>query len=245
MLTPTQLHTLFELGAYAVGFQLFVRERRRFPTTAGLALSARLTLILGAILGAAVGARLSWWLQDPLTAFADFPDALALMQGKSILGGLLGGVVGVELAKWRLEVHESTGDAFVVPIIAGLIIGRIGCHLTGLSDHTAGVASALPWAHDFGDGITRHPAAMYEVLFLLLWSVLIALLAKRLHARGDRFRLLMLGYLCFRFGVEYLKPRPFAYPFGLSGLQWLCLGGVAYYAWQAQRIRRLVLEKIS
>jgi len=99
-LTPVQLHTLFELAAYAVGFQLFLRERRRFPTTADLALSIRLALITGAILGDAIGSRLSWWLEDPVFAFANFPDVVAMMQGKSMLGGLLGGVVGVEIAKW-------------------------------------------------------------------------------------------------------------------------------------------------
>jgi phosphatidylglycerol---prolipoprotein diacylglyceryl transferase len=237
-LTPAQLHTLFEATAYAVGFRLFLRERRRFATTAELALSTRLALIMGAILGAAIGSRLSWWLEDPLTAFAHFPDALALMQGKSILGGLLGGVVGVEIAKWRTGVRDSTGDAFVWPIVVALIIGRIGCHLTGLDDHTAGLPTRLPWAWDFGDGIGRHPTALYEIGFLLIWGSVLALLAARLNERGDRFRLLMLGYLGFRFGVEYLKPLPFAYPFGLSGLQWLCVAGMVYYVRYMPRILR-------
>ncbi len=236
---------MFELAAYAVGFQLFVRERRRFPTTAVLALPTRLALIAGAILGAAIGARLSWWLQDPHTAFANFPDVVALMQGKSILGGLLGGVVGVEIAKWRVALRESTGDAFVAPIIVALIIGRIGCHLTGLSDHTAGLPSTLPWARDFGDGIARHPTALYEIGFLMAWAGVIALLAPPLQARGDRFRVLMLGYLGFRCAIELLKPLPFAYPFGLSGLQWLCLAGIAYYLRSMPRILRTALEKTT
>ncbi len=222
-----------------------MRERRRFPTTAELALTPRLALIAGAILGAAIGARLSWWLQDPLTAFTNFPDVMALMQGKSILGGLLGGVVGVELAKWRVAVHESTGDAFVVPIIVALIIGRIGCHLTGLSDHTAGLPSALPWAQDFGDGIARHPTALYEIAFLMVWASVIAWLSPRLSERGDRFRLLMFGYLGFRCAIESLKPLPFAYPFGLSGLQWLSLAGIAYYSRSMPRMLRTTLEKTA
>jgi len=224
---------------------LFVRERRRFPTTAQLALPTRLALIAGAILGAAIGARLSWWLQDPMTASANFPDVLALMQGKSIIGGLLGGVLGVEIAKWRMGVHESTGDAFVVPIIVALIIGRIGCHLTGLSDHTAGLPSTQPWARDFGDGIARHPTALYEIVFLLLWAGVIAAVAPRLRERGDRFRLLMLGYLAFRGTIESLKPLPFAYPFGLSGLQWLSLVGIVYYLRSMPRMLRTALEKTA
>jgi phosphatidylglycerol---prolipoprotein diacylglyceryl transferase len=244
-LTAAQLHTLFEVAAYAVGFRLFLRERKRYSTTAGLALSARLTLIMGAILGAAVGSRLSWWLEDPVTAFAQFPDAMALMQGKSILGGLLGGVVGVEIAKWRMRVLDSTGDAFVWPIIVGLSIGRIGCHLTGLDDHTAGLPTQLPWAWDFGDGVGRHPTALYEIAFLIVWAGVIALLAPRLVHRGDRFRLLMLGYLGFRFAIEYLKPLPYVYPLGLSGLQWLCLAGMVYYLHYLPRILHAVLRQSS
>jgi hypothetical protein len=55
---------LFEPAAYAAGFRLTLRERRRLPTTAVLRLSVRLALITGAILGAAIGSRLSWWVQD-------------------------------------------------------------------------------------------------------------------------------------------------------------------------------------
>lgn len=244
-LTPTQLHTLFEATAYAVGFRLFLHERKRFATTASLALSTRLALIMGAILGAAIGSRVSWWLEDPVTAFAQFPNALALMQGKSILGGLLGGVVGVEFAKWRTGVHASTGDAFVWPIVVALIIGRIGCHVTGLDDHTAGLPTRLPWAWEFGDGIGRHPTALYEIGFLVVCAGVLALMAPRLTERGDRFRLLMLSYLGFRFGVEYLKPLPFAYPFGLSGLQWLCLAGMVYYVRSVPHFLRAVQGRNS
>jgi phosphatidylglycerol---prolipoprotein diacylglyceryl transferase len=244
-LTPVQLHMLFELAAYAVGFRLFLRERRRYPTTAVLSLSLRLALIAGAILGAAIGSRLSWWFEDPGAAFAHFPDAIAMMQGKSILGGLLGGVVGVEIAKWRTQVRESTGDAFVWPIIVALIIGRIGCHLTGLSDHTAGLPTNFSWAQDFGDGIARHPTALYEIVFLVVWAGVIALIATRLVERGDRFRLLLLGYLGFRFFIEYLKPIPHVYALGLSGLQWLCVLGTVYYLRYLPRILRTIFERPS
>ena len=46
----------------------------------------------------------------------------------------------------------------------------------GLLDPTYGVASTLPWARDFGDGIARHPVQLYEsasmalVLFAVLWG---------------------------------------------------------------------------
>jgi len=240
--SPAQVHLLFELLAYALGFQLFLHQRRRYPSTAALGRSAHLALLAGAILGAALGARLSWWLQDPQLAFADFPNAMNLMRGKSILGGLLGGVAGVELAKARIGLRESTGDAFVWPILLALAVGRIGCHLAGVSDHTAGLPTAAPFAFDYGDGVPRHPTALYEIAFLLACGGVIALLAPRLRERGDRFRLLMFGYCAWRLYVESLKPAPLLYPPGLSGLQWLAIAGLLYYLRSIPRIARHLLE---
>ncbi|MCC6561462.1 MAG: prolipoprotein diacylglyceryl transferase [Xanthomonadales bacterium] len=241
-MSPEQLHLLFELLAYALGFQLFLRQRRRYPSTATLAQPAQLALLAGAILGAALGSRLSWWLQDPQLAFAGFPDAMSLMRGKSILGGLLGGVAGVELAKARIGLRASTGDAFVWPILLALALGRIGCHLAGVSDHTAGLPTNAPFAFDYGDGVPRHPTALYEIAFLVAWGSVIALLASRLRERGDRFRLLMFGYCALRLYVESLKPTPLLYPPGLSGLQWLAVAGLLYYSRSIPRIARQLSE---
>ena len=73
-----------------------------------------------------------------------------------IVGGLLGGWAGVEIAKRVLRIRYSTGDLFVFPLVVGMSIGRVGCFLTGLDDHTCGTWTGLPWAVDFGDG-PRHP----------------------------------------------------------------------------------------
>lgn len=91
---------------------------------------------VGAIVGAALGAKLSFWFDDPLTAFANFPNLHHLLEDKSIIGALLGGALGVELAKKIAKVANSTGDAFVLPLTLGMCIGRAGCFLAGLGDHT-------------------------------------------------------------------------------------------------------------
>jgi len=54
-----------------------------------------------------------------------------------------------------------------VELVMGIAIGRVGCFLTGLPDHTYGVHSSLPWAVDFGDG-PRHPTQLYEIAFVML-----------------------------------------------------------------------------
>src|SRR5260221_11390397 len=76
------------------------------------------------------------------------------MSGKTIVGALIGGLIAVELAKHILGIKQRTGDLFAVPLCLGIAIGRIGCFLTGLEDHTSGVATSLPWGVNFGDVAT-------------------------------------------------------------------------------------------
>ena len=82
----------------------------------------------------------------------------------SIAGALAGGIVAVELWKLANGVRVSTGGALVLPICAGIVVGRLGCLFAGLPDYTYGMPTALPWAVDLGDGIGRHPVQLYEAL---------------------------------------------------------------------------------
>lgn len=236
--SPATLHLLFEIAAYAVGMRLFLRERRRLRTPALADRDATLWIVVAAALGAALGSKLAFWFDDPLAAFADFPNWRHLLGGKTIVGGLLGGLVGVESAKALLGVRTSTGDTFVWPLAVGMAIGRIGCFLAGLDDHTYGVTTTLPWGVDFGDGIPRHPTQLYEIAFLLAWATLVQLASARLPLPGDRFRAFMIGYLAFRLLVDAIKPVLYAYWPGLSGIQWLCIAGLTYYARHAARLMR-------
>ncbi|HEV2606576.1 MAG TPA: prolipoprotein diacylglyceryl transferase family protein [Xanthomonadaceae bacterium] len=242
-MTPIALHTVFEVLAYAVGFRLFLRERRRLAPPGLTSTDSSVAIGVGAIVGAALGAKLAFWIDDPLTAFANFPDWRHLLEGKSIVGALLGGLIGVEIAKRMSAVHASTGDAFVRPLAVGMMIGRVGCFLAGLPDHTYGNPTALPWGVDFGDAIPRHPTQLYEIAFLALWLWLLETRGRALTESGDRFRLLMMGYLLFRLLVDAIKPVPYGYAFGLCGIQLLCIAGLAYYLPQLPRIGRAMIAR--
>jgi len=239
--SPIALHTVFEVLAYAVGFRMFLRERRRLALPALTDPDRSVAVGVGAIIGAALGAKLAFWIDDPLNAFVHFPDWRHLLEGKSIVGALLGGLVGVELAKYLAGIKESSGDAFVRPLAIGMMIGRVGCFLAGLPDHTYGNPTTLPWGVDFGDGIPRHPTQIYEIVFLALWLWLLETRGSRLQRSGDRFRLFMVGYLLFRLLVDAIKPVPYAYAFGLCGIQLLCIAGLAYYLPQLSRIGRAMV----
>ena len=239
-MTPIALHTIVEALAYFVGFRVFLRERKRLALPV-LADSER-SLVIGAaaIVGAAIGAKLGYWIEDPRNAFADFPDGRRLFEGKTIVGALLGGLAGVELAKRAVGAQGSSGDAFALPLMIGIAIGRVGCFLGGLADHTYGNPTALPWGVDFGDGIPRHPTQIYEILFLVVLIAIVRARRRAFTVPGDRFRLFMAAYLAFRLAIDAIKPVPYAY-FGIfSGIQLLCIGGLCYYWRDLPRLGRIM-----
>ncbi len=224
-------HLVFDVLAYAVGFQLFRVLRRRQSTVPATTTYAGLWLLAGAIFGAAVGAKLLAWAEHPAVYVEPLASGQlhAWLGGKTVVGGLLGGWIGVELAKWANGIQSRTGDVFVWPLLVGMMIGRVGCFLTGLADMTHGVATTLPWGVDFGDGVRRHPTQLYEIAFLaLLGGVLFAL--RRRVPTGGLFRCFLGGYLLWRLGVEWIKPSPKGYA-GLSAIQWASLlGAIACFA---------------
>ena len=93
-------------------------------------------------------------------------QGLDLVDGKSVVGALVGGAACRRVDQAAHRRHASaTGDVFAIPLVVGIAIGRIGCFLTGLDDNTHGLPTSLPWAVDFGDGVPRHPAQLYESPF--------------------------------------------------------------------------------
>jgi len=233
-------HLVFETLAYFVGFRLYLWTRRKERLPAPQAM----WIIVGATLGAAIGSKLLFLLEDPAATWAHRTDWRWLMGGKTIVGGLLGGLIGVEWTKRLIGVTQSTGDDLVFPLITGMAIGRVGCFLTGLSDHTYGTPTTWPTGVDFGDGILRHPTQLYEIAFLLVLALFIWLVRRRvlLGARqlpdGALFQCFMLGYLLFRLLIDFIKPTPHPYG-GLNQIQLACILGIIYYITLVRRWRRV------
>lgn len=189
---------------------------------------ARWSIIVAAAVGAAAGAKLLYWLEDPWLTLEQWQNPLYLIGGKTIVGGLIGGLIAVEATKRWIGVQTRTGDLFAVPLALGIAIGRVGCFLTGLADGTYGNATTLWLGIDFGDGIPRHPTQLYEILFLVLLAATLTRVARRPPRLGDVFRVFMVGYLGFRLVVESIKPTP-TLGIGLSTIQWACVAALVYY----------------
>jgi prolipoprotein diacylglyceryltransferase len=58
-----------------------------------------------------------------------------------------------------------------LPLAIGIAVGRLGCFFAGLDDFTYGTPTTLPWGHDFGDGIARHPVQLYESAAMAAFAI--------------------------------------------------------------------------
>lgn len=222
-------HLVFEWLALAVGVQLYRWQRRRAGQPA-LLQPGSFAVAVGCILGAAIGNKLVFWIEMPHLWQSAMPEWRLIASGQSIVGGLLGGLIGVEVAKKLAGIRHSTGDQFILPLVAGTVVGRIGCFLAGLHDGTYGVPTQLPWGVDFGDGIARHPTQVYDMLFALALGALLWRGRATLRpASGLAFKLYLAGYLAWRLLVDGIKPVPYPYVFGLSGIQLVCVLALACY----------------
>jgi prolipoprotein diacylglyceryltransferase len=184
-------------------------ERQRLPYYAAL--------IVGALVGAYGLGTLNLWLSGQ-------PGI-----GRSIEGALFGAIVGVEAYKLVAGVRVRTGAIFALPLAVGIAVGRIGCFLAGMDDFTYGLPTDLPWGHDFGDGIPRHPVQLYESLAMTGFALvyLAALLRRRSWPLVTGFPLVVLFYGLQRFIWEFMKPYGAAFA-GLSLFQLMSLILIAY-----------------
>jgi phosphatidylglycerol:prolipoprotein diacylglycerol transferase len=220
-------HWIFEALAYAVAFQVYLALRRRRGDA--IDPSARWRVIAAAAVGAVLGSKLLYWFEDPPLTLAHWNDLSFLMSGKTVVGALIGGLFAVEWTKRQLGVVQRTGDLFAIPLCIGIAIGRIGCFLTGLEDHTAGSATSLPWAVNYGDGVLRHPTQIYEIVFVLALAVLLWTVSRKPFPDGHLFKIFMVGYFSFRLAIDFLKPDVRVF-LRLSSIQWACIAMLIYYS---------------
>lgn len=225
--TAQQIHFVFEWLAILGGVQVYRWIKRR-KGQAAITEGSSFTVLLGCILGAGLGNKLVFAIEYPQLWSQQGWHILA--QGQSIVGGLLGGLIGVEIAKKISGVQHSTGDDFILPLIIGTIIGRIGCFLAGLHDSTFGLPTTLFWGIDFGDGIARHPTQIYDMLAVsglgwLLWLNKVRLT----QVSGLSFKFYLAGYLIWRVLIDGIKPVSYAYWLNLSGIQWVCVFALLLY----------------
>ncbi len=220
------IHLVLEYLAFFVAFRYYVVLRRK--SIDSISTNNRLSIILGAALGALIGSRVVGILENPVFELSQ-QNLIQLLNTKTIMGGLFGGLLGVELAKTYIGETQSSGDLFVFPIILGIFIGRIGCFLSGINEFTYGKETSFFTGIDLGDGLLRHPTSLYELVFLIALFFGLKQLQNNSNLKnGDLFKWFMILYFTFRFCIEFLKPNVF-FVFGLSTIQILCVVCWVYY----------------
>ncbi|MCP4702805.1 MAG: diacylglyceryl transferase, partial [Gammaproteobacteria bacterium] len=106
---PHLLHAIFEAAAIAAGaFYYRILWRRTYNAQSPVH-GDNFAVLLGCILGAALGNKLVFWAGAPhlLPLYWNKPEIW--FGGQSMVGGLLGGLAGVECAKKWAGVRRSTG----------------------------------------------------------------------------------------------------------------------------------------
>jgi len=224
--TKVNTHLVLEYVAFFVAFRYYVYLRKRAADT--ISSNNRLSIIIGAVFGALFFSRFIAFLENPVLHYSQ--GWISILNNKTIMGGLFGGLIGVELMKKYIGEKQSSGDLFTLPIVLGIIIGRIGCFLAGIKEFTYGTATTSFLGMDLGDGIQRHPIALYEVLFAIVLFIIIKNLQEKKYKipNGIIFKIFMINYFTFRFLIEFIKPNDFLL-LGLSSIQYLCLICLLYY----------------
>ncbi|MDY6995359.1 MAG: prolipoprotein diacylglyceryl transferase [Actinomycetota bacterium] len=244
------VHGLFVALGVAAASIVFAAEARR----RGAVNEQSLVAVAGALVGGAVGMRLSGWARH-LDVTTNPGLAQAWQFGsRSILGGLLGAYLGVLIAKRIGGYRGKTGDLFAPAVALGMAIGRIGCHLT----EAPGRPTSLPWGiHAPAStpecpgclaGQAMHPSFLYEIAFQLLAFAVLVALRNRIGRPGELFVLYVAAYAVFRFLVEFVRANETVW-LDLTRPQWFLLFSMAvisarlYYGYRRGYYRRPAREQ--
>jgi phosphatidylglycerol:prolipoprotein diacylglycerol transferase len=219
------IHALTDYLAIFVGFELYQYFNKN-PRLKGKELAV---YILGALIGALAGSRLLALINEPnLLSHLSFN---IIFQNKTIIGAIIGGILGIEISKKILGIKEKTGDSTVIPLMIAIIIGRIGCQLTGVADGTIGVPCSLLWCFKQGDMLSRHPLPLYEILYLCsLLPFAYYAYKNKIFESGVLFRIFVVLYLGLRFFLEFLKDEPRIF-LSLTVIQIFCLAACIFYVY--------------
>jgi phosphatidylglycerol---prolipoprotein diacylglyceryl transferase len=142
-------------------------------------------LVLAALAGGIVGARLDFIIENYDSVKHDLLGNVFSGAGLVWYGGAIGGAIGVGLWAWRRGMLQlALLDLCAAPLALGYAIGRIGCQVSGDGDY--GKAWDGPWAMAYPNGTkpidtTVHPTPIYE-------TVAMGLVAYFLWRQRDRYR---------------------------------------------------------
>ena len=210
---------LMMMAAFLIGGWLVAQELKRRNLRDDFAGD----IILGAVLGGIVGAKL-WYVGLHGT------EHLLSRGGLVWYGGFVGGCIGVIAASMVREVPIRLTAHLVAPALAAAYaVGRIGCFMVG-DDY--GFPTTVPWAVKFPQGLPPttaaslaefgfpvpagtsptevlavHPTMLYETAIMTLAFMLLWKLRRKDWGTGWLFGLYLILAGAERFFVEFYRAK--------------------------------------
>lgn len=241
--------TLFDLFGYPVssfwtmaflGFVAAFFVLRRSLERRGYDGRLAYDITLWAYVGGWVGARL-FVIPTGWQYFVESP-ILFLLSGSGWVwyGGVIGGAVAVWLWARRNDLPILAIADICAPALAvGLGIGRIGCQLAGDGDY--GIASDLPWAMAYPDGVVPtlervHPTPVYEMIACFATAAFLWRLPPTGLGLGHQIGLYLALSGLVRFLIEFVRRNP-DWLLGLTTAQWISIGSAALGLYLIRRAR--------
>ncbi|MGB4135107.1 MAG: prolipoprotein diacylglyceryl transferase family protein [Microbacterium sp.] len=207
-------HSVFvALGMLAAAAVFLIEKRRRDVRDPRL-----IYLVMGAMVGAAVMARLGTWAQH-LDPSKNLNLGEQLLRGNaSVLSALVGAWLGVHIAKRIVKYPDRTGDLFAPAVALAMAIGRIGCLLTERpgtpTGGSWGIVLDTEAAARVGSpsGVPLHPSFVYEIVFhAAAFAVLWFWLRHRPIAAGETLTIYIAAYAVFRLLIEFVRGNDVAW----------------------------------
>jgi prolipoprotein diacylglyceryltransferase len=126
---------------------------------------------------------------------ASIIDLTALYKGRSVISGYFAWLI--------IQPPLQIDDIIMFCYVNGVIMARWACFLSGVQDKTHG--KEWEWGIDQGDGVFRHPSALYESVFLCFLAVISIFVSRKLKS-GVYFIINMNSYLIFRLFADTIRP---------------------------------------
>jgi len=160
-------------------------------------------LLLVLAISGFLGARLLYVISNADFYAANPLDIVKFWEGGTAFSGaLIFGAIGAYayLKRKNIEFWKAT-DFFVIPIVAGIIVGRLGDFLSW--DHP-GTATELPWAFVV-NGISQHPVILYEIIGLLAILALLYFISKKGLLARKQFLVFLGSYGTLRIITDFFR----------------------------------------
>lgn len=215
------IHTIFDILAWVTSMTtLLILRRTWFPKNA-----IEPPFRTGYLVAVLFGAGLFAWVFGTANLWLSGQSQM----GRSIEGALFGAILAVETYKRANGISARTGAIYALPAALGIAVGRIGCLLSGMEDFTYGIPTNTSWGWNFGDGVLRHPVALYESIAMGVFALcyIINVAKRSVFWKENGFYLMVAFYGFERFFLEFWKPYGPAFV-GLSLFQLLSIAMVAY-----------------